>query len=128
MSMGEIVAIVDHIMIQSDTWVERVSALGDLEAKFRASGWHVSRADGHDVAALQRTFRALDAVTDRPKVVIADTIKGKGVSFMEGPAMKEGALYDYHSGAPNEDQYARGSKELLARGGQLFRDLGLGPF
>ena len=127
MRLGEIVAIVDHNKIQSDTWVERVSALGDLEAKFRAFGWHVSRVDGHDVAALKRTFRTLDAVTDRPKVVIADTIKGKGVSFMEGPAMKAGALYDYHSGAPNEDEYARGSKELLARGGQLFRDLGLGP-
>jgi len=127
MRLGEIIAIVDHNKIQSDTWVERVSALGDLEAKFRASGWLVSRVDGHDVAALQRTFRALDAVTDQPKVVIADTIKGKGVSFMEGPAMKAGALYDYHSGAPNEDEYARGSKELLARGGQLFRDHGLGP-
>jgi len=127
MRLGEIVAIVDHNKIQSDTWVERVSALGDLEAKFRASGWHVSRADGHDVAALQRAFRALDPVTDQPKVVIADTIKGKGVSFMEGPAMKPGALYDYHSGAPNEDEYARGSKELLERADQVLRDLGLGP-
>jgi len=126
MRLGEIVAIVDHNKIQSDTWVERVSALGDLEAKFRASGWLVSRVDGHDVASLQRTFRAIDAVTDQPKVVIADTIKGKGVSFMEGPAMKPGALYDYHSGAPNEDDYARGSKELLARAGQVFQDLGLG--
>jgi transketolase len=126
MGLGEIVAIVDHNKIQSDTWVEKVSRLGDLEAKFRAFGWHVSRCDGHDVAALERTFRALDAVTDRPKVVIADTVKGKGVTFMEGPAMKEGALYDYHSGAPNEDEYARGSKELLVRAGQLFRDLGLG--
>jgi transketolase len=127
MRLGEIVAIVDHNKIQSDTWVEQVSALGDLEAKFRASGWLVSRVDGHDVAALQRAFRALDAVTDQPKVVVADTIKGKGVSFMEGPAMKPGALYDYHSGAPNEDEYARGSKELLARAGQVFHDLGLGP-
>src|SRR3989441_29617 len=127
MRLGEIVAIVDHNKIQSDTWVERVSALGDLEAKFRASGWHVSRVDGHDVAALHRAFPALDPVTDQPKVVIADTIKGKGVSFMEGPAMKPGALYDYHSGAPNEDEYARGSKELLERADQVFRDLGLGP-
>src|ERR687896_1154668 len=86
--LGEIVAIVDHNKIQSDTWVQQVSDLGDLEAKLRAFGWHVSRVDGHDVPALERTFRALDAVTDRPKLIVADTVKGKGVSFMEGPAMK----------------------------------------
>src|SRR5687768_461480 len=84
--LGEIVAIVDHNKIQSDTWVEQVSRLGDLEAKLRAFGWHVSRVDGHDVAAIERTFRALDAIRDQPKVVIADTVKGKGISFMEGPA------------------------------------------
>src|SRR5215813_1546358 len=84
--LGEIVAIIDHNKIQSDTWVRNVSDLGDVEAKLRAFGWHVSRCDGHDPAALQRTFRSLDAVTDRPKVVIADTVKGRGVSFMEGPA------------------------------------------
>src|SRR5262245_54597227 len=56
--LAEIVAIVDHNRIQSDTWVSDVSPLGDLDAKFRAFGWHVRRVDGHDVAALERTFRA----------------------------------------------------------------------
>jgi transketolase len=126
MNLGEIVVIVDHNKIQSDTWVERVNGLGDLEAKFGDFGWHVVRVDGHDVAALHQTFRALDAIRDRPKVIIADTVKGKGVSFMEGPAMKEGALYEYHSGAPNEDEYARGSKELVARAREIFLKLGLG--
>src|SRR5687767_3626221 len=60
--LSEIVAIVDHNRIQSDTWVRRVNRLGDVEAKFEAFGWHVSRCDGHDVAALERTFRALDRV------------------------------------------------------------------
>ena len=49
--LGEIVAIIDHNKIQSDTWVQEVSPLGDLEAKLRAFGWHVTRCDGHDVAA-----------------------------------------------------------------------------
>src|SRR6185503_13483772 len=123
--LGEIVAIIDRNKIQSDTWVEQVSGLGDVEAKVRAFGWHVSRCDGHDVAAIEATFRALDAVTDRPKVVVADTIKGKGVSFMEGPAMKAGELYGYHSGAPTESEYARASTELLEKAGQLFRNAGL---
>jgi len=98
MRLGEIVAIIDHNKIQSDSWVDSVSRLGDLEAKLRAFGWHVSRVDGHDVAAIERTFRALDAVTDTPKVVIADTVKGRGVSFMEGPsALKKEDLYLFHS-------------------------------
>jgi len=125
--LGEIVAIVDHNKIQSDTWVESVSRLGDIESKFRAFGWHVARCDGHDVAALERTFRALDSVVAQPKVVIADTIKGRGVSFMEGPAMKQGELYGYHSGAPGEQHYTAGLQELLASANALFAALNLGP-
>jgi transketolase len=124
--LGEIVVIIDHNKIQSDTWVKEVSDLGDVEAKLRAFGWHVSRCDGHDVAAIDRTFRALDAITDQPKAVVADTVKGKGVSFMEGPSMKVGDLYAYHSGAPTETEYARGSKELLERARRLFTACGLG--
>ena len=126
--LGEIVAIVDHNKIQSDTWVDRVSPPGDLEAKFRAFSWHVSRCDGHDVEALEKTFRALDAVTDRPKVVIADTVKGRGVSFMEGPAMTPGELYGYHSGAPGEASYQAGVQELLASAERLVAGLRLGKF
>ena len=124
--LGEIVAIIDHNRIQSDTWVQDVSPLGDLEAKLRAFGWHVERCDGHDVAAIERTFRALDAVPQKPKVVIADTVKGKGVSFMEGPALKAGELYAYHSGAPKEEAYTAGVTELLATANRLFGELGLG--
>ena len=126
LGLGEIVAIVDHNKIQSDTWVSDVSDLGDVEAKLAAFGWHVGRCDGHDTAALERTFRALDAVPDRPKVIVADTVKGRGVSFMEGPALEEGALYAYHSGAPAEDAYARGSQELLETATTLFARAGLG--
>jgi transketolase len=124
--LGEIVAIIDHNKIQSDTWVHEVSPIGDLEAKLRSFGWHVTRCDGHDVAALERTFRSLDAVPNQPKVIIADTVKGKGVSFMEGPALKPGQLYAYHSGAPKEDAYVNGVKELLATANRLFGELGLG--
>jgi len=125
--LSEIVMIVDHNKIQSDTWVESVSGLGDLAAKFRAFGWHVTRCDGHDVAALERTFRALDGVTGLPKAIIADTVKGKGVSFMEGPNLKDGELYVYHSGAPGEEPYTAGLRELLATANRHLSELGLGP-
>jgi transketolase len=124
--LGEIVVIIDHNKIQSDTWVAEVSDLGDVETKLRAFGWHVARCDGHDMHALETAFRSLDRIVDRPKALVADTVKGKGVSFMEGPALKAGDLYAYHSGAPTEDEYARGSQELLARAAQLFQEAGLG--
>ena len=128
LKLGEIVAIIDHNKIQSDTWVRRVSDLGDLEAKLRAFGWHVSRCDGHDVTAIERTLRSLDAVTDRPKVIIADTIKGRGVSFMEGPQAlrNDEDLYLFHSGAPPEQQYIDGLSQLLETATQTFASLGLG--
>src|SRR5687767_3612282 len=124
--LAEIVAIVDHNKIQSDTWVSSVSDLGDVAAKFRAFGWHVSRCDGHDVAALQRTFRSLDHVNDAPKVIVADTVKGRGVSFMEGPATKADELYGFHSGAPSEQSYSAGLAELLATANSHFAEAGLG--
>ena len=125
--LSEITVIVDHNKIQSDTWVEQVSRLGNLEAKFRVFGWHVSRVDGHDVAALAGTFRALDSVTDRPKVIIADTIKGNGVSFMAGPALKPGGLYGYHSGAPSEADYTAALAELRTAADALVAEIGLAP-
>jgi transketolase len=128
--LGEIVVIIDHNKIQSDTWVKKVSDLGDLEAKLRAFGWHMSRCDGHDVPAIERTLRSLDAITDTPKVIIADTVKGRGVSFMEGPKAlrKDGALYLFHSGAPPEQQYTDGLQELMVAAGLAYATLGLGAF
>jgi transketolase len=126
-ALGEIVAIVDHNKVQSDTWVDDVSPLGDLEHRLSTFGWHVSRCDGHDLTALERTFRALDTVTDRPKIVIADTVKGRGVSFMEGPAMKKGELYAFHSGAPGEQHYVDGLNELLQTAERAFDEIGLEP-
>src|SRR5688572_24463609 len=73
--------IVDHNKLQTDKTVREIIDLRDLEAKFRAFGWHVSRCDGHDFEALAKVFNEFRDVRDRPKALIADTIKGKGVSF-----------------------------------------------
>src|SRR5882757_6935953 len=79
--LSEIIAVVDHNKLQSDSAISAVSDLGPLEDKFRAFGWEVQRADGHDFRAIRNVFDHFATVTDRPKVFIADTIKGKGVSF-----------------------------------------------
>lgn len=113
--MGELTVIVDHNKLQSDTWVESVSSLGDLEAKFAAFGWEVSRCNGHDLIALQTHFEAFRKIGNKPKILIADTIKGRGVSFME-KTTREGAfdMYKFHSGAPSLKDYQSATEEILA--------------
>lgn len=112
--LGQITVVVDHNKMQSDTWVQRVSDLGDLELKFAAFGWRVARCDGHDVAAIGHALRQLRHDEARPGVLIADTVKGRGVTFME-PRPDQDELYGYHSGAPDHDAYTRALGELQAR-------------
>ncbi len=113
-NMGELTVVVDHNKIQSDYSVERTSSLGNLPAKFAAFGWHVERIDGHDTHAIEETFARLNKITDKPKVVIADTIKGKGVSFMEGTSIDSDVeMFLFHSGAPKAADYTRAAQELL---------------
>ena len=125
---GEITVLVDHNKIQSDTWVSRVSDLGDLVRKFEAFGWQAERLDGHDLGALRAALDRIRGVTDRPKVIVADTIKGRGVSFMEHTALADGAgYYRFHSGAPDDDSYRRGLAELLQSANALLHAAGERP-
>jgi transketolase len=112
--LSEIVAIVDHNKLQSDSAVSAVSDLGAIEDKFRAFGWDVRRADGHDFGALRDVFAHFRTVADKPKVLIADTIKGKGVSFMEGLACGD-QTYHFHAGAPSLKDYLAAVAELTSR-------------
>jgi len=109
--------IVDCNKIQTDKSVERIITLGDLEKKFEVFGWHVERCSGHDFAALEEVVQGFRRITDKPKVLIADTIKGRGVSFMEGAAaLRDGqGLYRWHAGAPDDDSFEAGYRELLER-------------
>ncbi len=126
--MAEITAIVDHNKVQSDTWVTSVSDLGDMAAKLKTFGWHVVRCDGHDFDDLAKTFRSLHRVKDRPKAIIADTIKGRGVSFMEHTAVvPPEKFYRFHSGAPDEASYERAAAELIEGANELLSGLGQAP-
>jgi transketolase len=124
--LAEITVIVDHNKFQSDTAVAAVSDLGDLEQKFRVFGWEVRRGDGHDFRVLRDTLTHFATVTDRPKVFIADTVKGKGVSFMEGIACGD-QTYHFHAGAPSLDNYVRATRELMARVNARLESLGQPP-
>ncbi len=102
--LSQLTAIVDrnHLQISGDT--ESVMGLEDLSARWAAFGWEVSIVDGHDLAALVATFDSPNAA-DRPRIVIANTTKGKGVSFIEhDPA--------WHHKVPSDIQLAAAFREL----------------
>jgi len=112
--LHELTVIIDHNKLQSDTLLSKVSDLGDLEAKLAAFGWHVSRCDGNDLAAFSTTLAATKNITDKPKIIIANTIKGKGVSFMEHTSIDSDIeFYKFHSGAPTDDAYVKAAQELI---------------
>ena len=110
--LAEITVIVDHNKLQSDSAVSAVSDLGPIEDKFRVFGWEVRRGDGHNFRVIRDTLAHLATVTDKPKVFIADTIKGKGVSFMEGLACGD-QTYHFHAGAPSLKDYVAATREML---------------
>jgi transketolase len=83
--VDNLVVIMDNNKVQSDKLVSEITDLGDLEAKLTAFGWEVERCDGHDFGQLEGIFEKFRANNGKPKFLIADTIKGRGVSFMEHP-------------------------------------------
>jgi transketolase len=125
--VSNIQVIVDFNKIQTDKTLNEIIDLGDLEKKFQIFGWHVERCNGHDFAQLEKVFENFNHIGDKPKALIADTVKGKGVSFMEGPvALKDGdGLYRWHAGAPDDDSFEAGYKEIVGRINGHLKDLGL---
>lgn len=105
--VDNIVAIVDYNKIQLDGFVKDIMELEPLADKWRASGWNVIEADGHDFAALQKAFADAAACKGKPTVLIAHTIKGKGVSFMENNPK-------FHGVAPTKDELEKALQEIGA--------------
>ena len=123
--LSEITVIIDHNKIQSDTWVSEVNDLGDLEAKLAAFGWYVTRCDGHDMEEFSACLEDCRAISDRPQIIIADTVKGQGVSFMADTSTLDGdRLYQFHSGAPDAEEYTRASEELISAANEQLQSLG----
>jgi len=125
-NLNELIVIIDHNKLQSDTLVSKVSDLGDLESKFNSFGWNVHRCNGNDVEDFSITLGLAKKVANRPKVIIADTVKGKGVSFMEHTSIDSDVdYYKFHSGAPNEELYTLALNELVLSINNLRKNFGL---
>ena len=105
--LDNLCAVIDVNGLQIDGKTADVMPTEPLDKKLEAFGWHVIPVDGHDLAALSAAFDQAKANTGAPTVLLAKTVKGKGVSFMENNA-------GWHGKAPNEEQYQQARGELVA--------------
>lgn len=103
--LDNLVAILDYNKAQIDGYTKDVMDLEPLAEKIAAFNWHVITIDGHDIAAFLRAMEEAQATRGKPTFVIAHTVKGKGVSFMEGEV-------DWHGVAPDKEQAERAIEEL----------------
>ena len=103
--LGNLVAVIDHNHLQVDGPVNEVMSVEPIGAKFEAFGWRVVSVDGHDVQALLTVFSEIPFDGHKPTAVVAETVKGKGVSFMEGVA-------GWHGKAPKGQELEKALSEL----------------
>jgi len=110
--LNNITAIVDRNNIQIDGPTESVMPLEDLKAKWEAFGWHALEIDGNDIEAVIDACNMAKAITEKPVVILAYTVPGKGVDFME---------YDFHwhGAPPNHEQAVKALHELRTLGGKI---------
>jgi transketolase len=104
-SVDNLVAIVDYNRIQLDGFVDDIMPLDPLPEKWRAYKWHTIELDGHSIPALQAAFAEAAAMKGKPTAIIAHTIKGKGVSFMENNPK-------FHGTAPTQEEMEKALMEL----------------
>ncbi len=103
--LDNLIAFLDYNGLQIDGDIEEVMAVNPLDKKWEAFKWHVQVIDGHDFHAIFAAIEAAKAEKGRPSIIIAKTIKGKGISFMENKA-------EWHGSAPSREQLAQALEEL----------------
>ncbi|MGA8866121.1 MAG: transketolase [Candidatus Sulfotelmatobacter sp.] len=103
--LDNLIGIIDCNRLQIDGWVKDVMDVEPLAAKYGSFGWDVLRIDGHDMRQVVDALEQAKAVTGRPAVILADTVKGKGVSFMQDIA-------GWHGKAPNREELTKALTEL----------------
>jgi transketolase len=103
--LDNLVGIVDKNRLQIDGNVKDVMNIDPLDKKYKAFGWHVIQINGHDMKEIQNAFDVARTVKNKPTLIIADTVKGKGVSEMEDVA-------GWHGKSPNEEQLWKALEEL----------------
>ncbi len=110
--LRNVIAVIDRNNIQIEGVTEEIMPLEPLADKWRAFNWHVIETPGHDFKSLDEAFQEAHAVYEKPTVIIAHTVPGKGVSFME-------RNYKWHGKAPNEEEAKKALEELRFIGARL---------
>lgn len=110
--LDNLVVIVDNNNLQIDGTIEEVNSPYPIDKKFEAFNFHVINVDGHDFDALRAAFKEARETKGMPTAIIAKTVKGKGVSYMENQV-------SWHGTAPNEEQYKVAMEELEKAGEAL---------
>lgn len=105
--LDSLTAIVDKNRLQNDTFVDDVMPVDPLADKWAAFGWNVIEIDGHDMQQIVAALEETKTIKGRPTVIIAHTVKGKGVSFMENVAI-------WHGKAPNAEQFEIAMRDIRA--------------
>ena len=105
--LDNLIGIVDNNKVQLDGTVKEILDTGDLVAKFESFGFHVQSIDGHDVEEIADAIDAAKAAPGKPHMIIANTVKGKGISFMEGRSA-------WHGQTPNDEQFDLAFADLAA--------------
>lgn len=113
--LSNLTAIIDRNNIQIDGHTEDVMPLEDLVGKYKAFGWHVLEVDGHNMQAIIDACMEAKAIYEKPTVIIAHTIPGKGVDFMEGD-------YKWHGNPPNKEQAKIALNELRTMQGKIISE------
>lgn len=111
-NLDNLCVIIDCNGLQIDGPVEEVGGLEPLDKKLEAFGFEVFKMDGHDFDSIENAVNSAKAVSGKPTAIIAKTVKGKGVSYMENQV-------NWHGAAPNAEQYEIGRNELLAQLAEL---------
>ncbi len=106
--LDNLCVIVDNNNLQIDGTIEDIMSPYPIDEKFKSFGFNVINIDGHDIVQIVKAFDTAKTVKGKPTVIIAKTVKGKGVSFMENKV-------GWHGKAPNEDEYKTAMKELKKR-------------
>jgi len=107
--LDNVIAILDHNRLQIDGEVSKVKNIEPIDEKFKAFGWHVITIDGHDFNQIIDTLEQADKIKNKPTMLIANTIKGKGVKCMENKA-------EWHGKAPSENELNVCLQELAQYG------------
>lgn len=103
--LDNLIGIIDRNGLCADGTVKEVMDVEPLKEKWEAFGWTVKKVNGHNIEELLGTFNSIPSITGKPTMVIANTIKGKGVSFMENK-------YEWHNKVPSDEQFKLAYKEL----------------